>query len=212
MKRVLLGCLGLVVLGCAGVELPLASEPEPGAFAVSVAKMTAAESDDVECRLGRTNGGTITFLDWKYTFGDPEVRMYPDEMKSSSTRNGPRDYMMVIPVTLENTQPKKRAYDRSFKFHRPDGELYDARTRVPDWVQDILGKPNITTDTDPFAPGETRDGYVMLSVGSPTSPVGGVMRVYAKEKIPGTRLTRFTDHICVEVGETTEVADLVKPG
>jgi hypothetical protein len=184
---------------------------ENGDFAKSVAKLMAAENNDVECRLGMTNGGSITFLDWKYTFGDPVVRPYPEEMKSTKTRNGLRNFMMVVPVTLENTQPKKRSHDRSFKLHRPDGEVYDGRTTIPDWVKEAMGKPNVNTDFDNYAPNEKRDGFVMFSVGSPTSAIGGVMRVFSTGKVPGTRRHVMKDQICVEVMAADEVEPLVKP-
>lgn len=203
MKRLLVLGVGLAALGCGGL-----GTPGPGKFAASVAELMATENDGVECRLGTTNGGSITFLDWKHTFGEPIVRPFPKEMEKPN--KGPRQ-MMIVPVTLENTQPKKRSYDRRFKIHRTDGEIFDSHAVLPSWIDGAVGTPNITNDFSPYAPGESREGYAMFTVRSPEDAIGSVLRIFATEKIPGTRRHRMKDHICVEVLGTSEAPALAKP-
>lgn len=214
MKRWVAVVVGLGVLGCGGL---IGGHSE---FAMATAQMLAEENDGVECRLTSTGGGTTSLLDFEYTFGDPVVRLYPDEMKPMKNIFGKvigeRKYMMVVPVTVTNTLPKKRAHDRTPKFHRTDGEIYNTVTEIPEWVAEAIGKPNLNGDNKAYAPNESRDTFLMLSVDSPEAAIGSVVRMWFTEKRPDPNNPRRTyhatqDQICIEVASVTEVDPLTKP-
>lgn len=226
MRRWTIAGLVLATLGCGGVDGGVVEGVgegvlgrQPSGFATATAKMLADENDGVECRLTSTGGGTTRLLDFEYTFGDPEVRPYPDEMKPQKDVwgkvVGQRKYMLVVPVTIENTLPKKRAHDRTPAYHRTDGEIYDTMTKIPDWVLARLGKPNPNGDSTPYRPSETREVFVMLSVDSPESAIGSVLRMWFTEQRPDPNNPRRTylatqDQVCVEIAAVTEVPPLVK--
>lgn len=201
VRRWVMGLVGILVLGCGGLG------GAPGEFAVATAELMAKENNGVPCRLSRT-GETTNLLDWNYTFGEPVVRPYPEEIK--------RNVMMVVPVTVENTQPTKRVQDRVLKFHRTDGEQYDAQTSMPKWLREALGKPNFADDFEPYKPGEKREVFVMLSAATKTSAVGGVMRMMTTKKLPDPnnprRLThQLQDHVCIEIASVTQAEPFVEP-
>lgn len=214
MKRWVVAGTALCVLACGG----FGGHSE---FAISTAEMLASENDDVECKLASTGGGTTTLLDWEYTWGDPEVRPYVEEMKPVKDVwgkvIGQRTYMMVIPVTIENTLPKRRKHDRIIKYHRTDGQIFDAQaSKIPKWVKEKIGKPNLIDDPDPFAPNESRETFVMLSVDTPESAVGSVIRMWYTEQRPNPNNPRRTyqqvqDQFCVEVAGVTEVDAFPEP-
>ncbi len=213
MKRWIVAGLALWMLACGGVG-------GHGEFALATADMLAKENGDVECKLASTGGGSTTLLDWEYTWGDAEIRPYPDEMKPIKdvwgTVIGQRSHMVVIPVTIVNTLPKKRKHDRIIKYHRTDGEIYDGKTKMPDWVKAAMGKPNLIDDHNAFKPNESRETFVMLSADSPESAVGSVVRMFATERLPDPNNPRRTTHqvqdqFCVEIAAVTEVPALADP-
>lgn len=213
MKRWILATTVGCVLACGG----LGGHSE---FAISTAEMLAAENDDVPCTLASTGGGTTSILDWEYTWGDAEIREYPEEMKPIKDVwgkvTGQRSHMVVIPVTIVNTQPKKRKHDRILNYHRTDGEVYDGKTKMPAWVKEAMGKPNLIDDPSAFAPNESRETFVMLSADGPEEAIGSVIRMWYTEQRPDPNNPRRTyqavqEQFCVEIADVTEVEKLPEP-
>ncbi|MCA9568913.1 MAG: hypothetical protein KC656_13785 [Myxococcales bacterium] len=202
----------MLVLACGGLG---ASHSE---LAQATAKMLADENDGVECALS-TVEGSAEMMGWRYTFGAAEARPFPDDMRDVKDvfgkKIGIRETMLVVPVEIENTLPKKRAHDRYMFLFGTDGENHQS-VATPAWLDEAIGAPNIRALKDSFKPNEKRKAHATFFVQSAAAAPTSVIRMYWTERKPKPDNPRQTydavqEQICVEVHRITEKPGYTKP-